>query len=386
MKSLEMLRFVSALNELRRDFNPYIATRGKVPRFLVDALIAATMAFRDDPVTRAFADDVAATCRGIWDFSQTRAVIDATGSTLIIGALQNPYNELLGLDCLIFEELLPDAEFLELYPGSFARVIALEASSEGFSPNSCVALFGEHFVTPHGVEQHNRACYFVDRFMARYNKVTKALIGNFLHPDSLPLAREAKDDVILRTMCVWLHMHEYSHRTGHMPLPKYLDFKTHRDAASIEELRVDVLTVLACYEMSLRGHPYAAAYAEIVFTERCFRYAVQYDINQNYDARGCAILFNWLISLGVIKDRSNRLVVAPLPKLAAALQQIISTIDSLEETLAEKDRATNVEQKTGLVRSHLDWRGPATKYVQHPLMRRMTDGMAGQDLRFAYAS
>jgi hypothetical protein len=97
-------------------------------------------------------------------------------------------------------------------------------------------------------------------------------------------------------------------------------------------------------------------------------------------------LFNWLISLGVIKDRSNRLVVAPLPKLAAALQQIISTIDSLEETLAEKDRATNVEQKTGLVRSHLDWRGPATKYVQHPLMRRMTDGMAGQDLRFAYAS
>jgi len=171
-----------------------------------------------------------------------------------------------------------------------------------------------------------------------------------------------------------------------MPLPKYLDFKTHRDAASIEELRVDVLTVLACYEMSLRGHPHAAAYAEIVFTERCFRYAVQYDINQNYDARGCAILFNWLISLGAIKDRSNRLVIAPLPELAAALRHIISAIDGLEETLADKDRATNVEQKTGLVRSHLDWRGPATRYVQHPLMRRMTDGMANQDLRFAYAS
>lgn len=386
MKSQEMSRFVSALNELRRDFNPYIAPRGKVPRPLVDALIDATMTFRNDAVTRAFAADLAETCRGIWDFSRTRSTIDATSSTLIIGALHNPYNELLGLDCLIFEELLPDAEFLQTYPGSFARVIALDASSEGFSPNSCVALFGEHFVTPHGVEQNNKACYFVDRFVARYNKVTKALIGSFLHPDSLPLARAARDDVILRTMCVWLHMHEYSHRTGHMPLPKYLDFKTHRDAASIEELRVDVLTVLACYEMSLRGHPHAAAYAEIVFTERCFRYAVQYDINQNYDARGCAILFNWLISLGAIKERSNRLAVAPLPQLATALRQIISAIDSLEETLADKDRATNVERKTGLVRSHLDWRGPTTKYVQHPLMRRITDGMANQDLRFAYAS
>jgi hypothetical protein len=386
MNSQAKLRFVSALNELRRGFNPYIATRDRVPRFLVDALITTTMAFRDDPVTRAFAADLAETCRGVWDFSQTRATIDATSSTLILGALQNPYNELLGLDCLIFEELFPDAEFLETYPGSFARVIAIEASSEGFSPNSCVALFGEHFVTPHGVEQHNKACYFVDRFVVRYNKVTKPLIETFLHPDSLPLARKAEDDVILRTMCVWLHMHEYSHRTGHMPLPKYLDFKTHRDAASIEELRVDVLTVLACYEMSLRGHPHAAAYAEIVFAERCFRYAVQYDINQNYDARGCAILFNWLISLGAIKDRSNRLVVAPLPELAAALRQVIAAIDDLEETLAEKDRGTNVEQKTRLVRSHLDWRGPATKYVQHPLMRRITDGMAGQDLRFAYAS
>src|SRR5689334_8663843 len=135
MKSQAMLLFVSALNELRRGFNPYIATRGKVPRFLVDAVIAATMTFRNDLVTRAFAADIAATCHGVWDFSQTRAAIDATGSTLIIGALQNPYNELLGLDCLIFEELLPDAEFREIYPGSFARVIALEASSEGFSPN-----------------------------------------------------------------------------------------------------------------------------------------------------------------------------------------------------------------------------------------------------------
>ena len=170
------------------------------------------------------------------------------------------------------------------------------------------------------------------------------------------------------------------------PLPEYLDAKTPRDAASIEELRVDVLTVLACYEMAGRGHPHAAAFAEIVFTERCFRYAVQYDINQNYDARGCAILFNWLISLGAIKDGPNGLVVAPLPELVTALQRIISAIDALEETLVGEDRATNAGQKTLLVRTHLDWQGPSIKYAQHPLMRRITDGMAGQDLHFSYAS
>ena len=381
------LRFVSAINELRRDFNPYIAGRGKVPQPLTEAISRTARAFRDDAVTRAFADEVSATSDGVWDFSRTRAAIDATSSTLIIGALQNPYNELQGLDCLILEQLSPDPEFLETYPGSFARVIALKASSDGFSPNSCVALFGEHFVTPQGgVEQHNKACYFVDRFVARYNKITKMLITNYLHSGSMPLARKADDKVILRAMCVWLHMHEYSHRTGNMPLPEFLDFKTPRDAASLEELRVDVLTVLACYEMAMRGHPQAAAYAEIVFTERCFRYAVQYDINQNYDARGCAILFNWLVSLGSIKDSPNGLVVAVLPELVSALRRIIATIDALEETLIRADRATNAAEKTRLVRTHLDWQGPATKYVQHPLMLRITNDMADQDLRFAYAS
>ena len=183
MKSQEMSRFVSALNELRRDFNPYIAPRGKVPRPLVDALIDATMAFRNDAVTRAFAADLVETCRGIWDFSRTRSTIDATSSTLIIGALHNPYNELLALDCLIFEELLPDAEFLQTYPGSFARVIALDASSEGFSPNSCVALFGEHFVTPHGVGQNNKACSAVHRYVARHTELPHSPVARPLHPD-----------------------------------------------------------------------------------------------------------------------------------------------------------------------------------------------------------
>jgi len=386
MSRLTERALIEKINRLRGDFNQYLVKKEKVPRRLAEGVVDAACTYRKDAVTSAFSADITATVHGIWDFSRTRAAIDENESTLIIGALQNPYNQLLGLDCLICEQLTPDVEFFQKYPGSFARVIALKASSNGFLPNSCVAIFGEHFVTPVGVEQDNKACYFVDRFVARYHRVTKSLMARFIDPSSLLLARSAGDDIILRAMCVWLHMHEYSHRLGFMPLPKHLDVKTSRDAASVEELRVDILTVLSCFEMFEQGHPDAAAFAEIVFTERCFRYAVQYDINENYDARGCAILFNWLVSMGAIKDGHNGLVVAPFPALVAALRTIISTIDNLEATLTGENRSVNAQQKTRLVRSYLDWKGPSIKYVQHPWMRRISDEMAGRDMQFSYTN
>lgn len=307
-------------------------------------------------------------------------------STFIIGVFENPYNSKMGLDCLVCEQLAPDQAVLEAHPGKFSRVIDVKASTEGFNLNSCVALFAEHYVTDAGVRRENKACYFVDRFVTRYKNITQVMLNKCISEDSLSSARNASSETILAACCVWLHMHEYCHRLGNMPLPDFLDMKTPRDAASIEELRVDVLTVLLCYELAERGYPLAAKYGEIIFTERCFRYAVQYDITQNYDARGSAVLFSHLAGKGVIRTEMAGKIKVDGDALIPALRDIIMRIDELEMGLKSQDRVSNSQAKRALVRQYLNWNEIDRQYENHELIAPVAQSLTGVNLEFTYAT
>ena len=378
--------FIKQLNALRTDFNPYVRAKGDVPQGLIDTIGALVLAYQDDEVGQTFCRDLQGTGSGRWNFAATRNCIDARESNFIIGAFDNPYNQKMGLDCIICNQLGPDAAFREKHPGKFSRVIEIVGSTEGFNFNSSVALFAEHYVTDEPVRPENKASYFVDRFVVRYDKITRNILARCIDPNSLLLARNASADTILRACCVWLHLHEYCHRLGNMPLPEFLDFKTPRNAASIEELRVDVLTVIFCFELAEEGHPLAAHFGEIIFTERCFRYAIQYDINENYDARGSAVLFNYLVKEEVIRRNSAGLLEVDHSHLLSTLRKIIREIDTLELTLRSASRDRNVDAKKQLVRSYLAWCDTERRYSNHALMQNIAHALNGVDMSFAYAT
>lgn len=378
--------FVKQLNSLRMDIEPYVRARSHVPQGLIDTINALVLAYQDDEVSQIFCRDMQRTGSGSWNFATTRDCIDARESDFIIGVFDNPYNQKMGLDCIICNSLAPDAGFREKHPGKFSRVIEIVASTEGFNVNSSVALFAEHYVTHEPVRPENKASYFVDRFVVRYNKITQNILGRCISANSLTLARNASSDMILRACCVWLHMHEYCHRLGNMPLPEFLDFKTPRNAAAIEELRVDVLTVIFCFELAEQGHPLAAHFGEIIFTERCFRYAIQYDINENYDARGSAVLFNYLVEKQVIRRNSAGLLEVDHSRLLSSLRRIIQEIDTLELTLRSESRDRNVDAKKQLVQSYLAWCDTRRKYTNHDLMLNIARSLDDVDMGFAYAA
>jgi len=378
--------FVRQLNSLRADFNPYARARGHAPQGLIDTINALVLAYQDDDVGRTFCRDLERTTAGEWNFAATRDCIDARESRFIIGVFDNPYNQKMGLDCIVCNQLAPDPGFREKHPGKFSRVIEIVASTEGFNFNSSVALFGEHYVTDEPVRPQNKASYFVDRFVVRYDNVTRNILARCISANSLPLARNASGEVILQACCVWLHLHEYCHRLGNMPLPEFLDFKTPRNAASIEELRVDVLTVIFCFELAEEGHPLAAYFGEIIFTERCFRYAIQYDINENYDARGSAVLFNYLVKEEVIRRDSGGLLEVDHGRLLPTLRKIIREIDTLELTLRNETRDRNVAAKKQLVRNYLAWSDAERRYTNHDLMQNIAHSLKGVDMSFAYAT
>lgn len=168
--------FVKQLNALRMDIDPYVRAKSPAPQGLIDTINAAVLAYQDDEVGRTFCRDLQRTASGEWNFAATRNCIDARESNFIIGVFDNPYNQKMGLDCIICNQLAPDPGFREKHPGKFSRVIEIVASTEGFNFNSSVALFAEHYVTQEPVRPENKASYFVDRFVVRYNNVTRNIL------------------------------------------------------------------------------------------------------------------------------------------------------------------------------------------------------------------
>jgi hypothetical protein len=377
--------FVEQLNPIRLRYNPYVRSRTPAPPSLVGEIASLVLRHRDDDVTRTFVQDLEHTTNGVWDFSKTRSVSDAHNSQFIIGVFENPYNPALGFDCFICNDLRPDAGFCKKYPGKFSRVIEIIASTEGFQPNTCVAFFPEFYLTDRDVLRENQAFYFADRFGQRYERITRNILNNCIVESSLQLARSADINATHQACCVWLHMHEYCHRLGNMPLPEFLDMKTPRNAAAIEELRVDVLSIIYCYELAAEGHPSAALFAEVIFAERCFRYALQYDINENYDARGCAVLFNYMVRKGVIRADGDDKLTVDHDLLLPSLRALMCEIDALELAFKHKGRADHAQAKRQLVRENLHWSNAERKYNNHVYFDRVARSVDRLDLDFGYA-
>lgn len=129
-------------------------------------------------------------------------------------------------------------------------------------------------------------------------------------------------------------MHEHNHRVGFLPIPQYLDAKSTRNGAGAEELRVDILSLLALSQLK-SDDPVVTTAIQYILAERLIRYPLQAAPQDNYDARSSVALFNYLSRHGVIAKRGGKLFFeGGYTRLITALKSIAVKLTAVEYQLS----------------------------------------------------
>src|SRR5690606_25598103 len=108
-----------------------------------------------------------------------------------------------------------------------------------------VAIFPENFLHAGEIPTEARSFYFIDKFVRRCKEKTIPFVRSKTTLRSLTLLKTATDEQIEEAASLWVYLHEHFHRQGVLPLPKALKLKSSRSTAGLEELRVDLLAMLA---------------------------------------------------------------------------------------------------------------------------------------------
>jgi hypothetical protein len=317
----------SSLEELERRLEPFTA-------------IKPIQAFRGD-ISRIIAGAKA-------DFASTRQEDLSDTSGILIGFLAAPYNKDLGLECILYDECHIPKEVAKAFP-SKARPINVQHYSDGFKSDLAVAVFPENFICAGDVPPDARSFYFIDKFVRRCREKTIPFIRNKTTYRSLLNLKIASNAQLEEAASLWVHLHEHFHCQGVLPLPAALKLKSSRSTASLEELRVDLLALLACRSDVVKRTCNAPLLEEFILAERLFRYGFERCPNEDYDSRGAHIFYRYLEATGAIVESADRIDVDMIKymKLATRLSMDIS---ALELQIVEKSFAEAKEKLTDYVR------------------------------------
>ncbi len=303
------------------------------PRAFVDDVITALAPYRDHPVVASFLADCGRGKDGVWDFAATRDAVTAHDDTgLMLGVFAAAYNPSLLLDAFSFDHMAVHEGFARAYPNPGVRPIWLGDATAGFKFELSVALFPENFLTAEAVTPRHRAYYFIDRFVRRHLEITRAILNLGTSPRAFARLKRASDGAIARGCVAWVHLHEYFHRRGHLPLPENLGVKSTRSTAGLEEVRCDALACLAAHRGAEHGVEDGELHAELILAERLLRYPLQDDPQRNYDARGSQFLYGYLHERGALRDDGAGRMDLPqgLDGVIVALREMIVGINKLE--------------------------------------------------------
>lgn len=172
--------------------------------------------------------------------------------------------------------------------------VSIASSSKGFSEKSVVALFPENHIDKLHLNS-DYIFYFINKFVDRFFKITRKMIVNFVEGNTFESVYTASKSEIQYASACWVRMHEYYHRTGHLPLQKYLKLKSFKPLAGLEELRVDINSILTCLSDSDIPNYKSKFISEFILAERLLRYSIEGIPNPNYDAIASQMLFNYLV-------------------------------------------------------------------------------------------
>ncbi|EST31256.1 hypothetical protein N566_20845 [Streptomycetaceae bacterium MP113-05] len=322
---------IDEVNEIRATLEKKADPRS--PEFLADLLdkLERSEHVRHEPAARALIADL----RDYQDdhrLLRTKEHINTRRDQNLFSLFDASYFPRLSLDFLSYSTLPTNPHLAERY-ASNTMPVNITACSEGFRSRVVVALFPENHLDGRQ-DPDDLIFYFVDKFVERHNRITRTMIDEVMAPGSFPLIQGADDDTIEGASSWWVRLHEFHHRQGDMPIPDFLHAKKLKPLAGLEELRVDVSSMLVCLNDGELPADEARAAYEYILAERLLRYAVEGIPRPNYDAVASQLLFNYLSRHGGITLSDGRISLRP--ELPGVLTQFLGEIQAVERRIHDE--------------------------------------------------
>ncbi|GHH72906.1 hypothetical protein GCM10017673_28560 [Streptosporangium violaceochromogenes] len=319
---------IDEINGIRATLGPRDAFRE--PDFLhglAERLLASPV-LRRQPIVRAFAEDA----RSFGDdprLRRTKLHINGEADNHVFSMFDASYFPSLSLDYLTYRKLPTDEHLARRY-ASNTMPVTIERMSDGFASRVVVALFPENHLD--GIQDPDDLIfYFIDKFVERHLRLTRRLVSAVMAEGSFPLVAAAGPAEVERASSWWVRLHEYHHRQGDMPIPDFLPTKRLKPLAGLEELRVDISSMLACLNDDGLPREDALLAYEYILSERLLRYSVEGVPRPNYDAVASQVLFDYLIEARGIHLRDG--VIHLDPGLPAALAAFLAEIETIERRI-----------------------------------------------------
>ena len=292
----------------------------------------------------------------------TKAHINTRQDNHIFSLFDASYFPSLSLDFLSYTPLDIEEELAARYP-SGAMPVMIDAMSEGFKSRVVVALFPENYID-RIQNSDDLIFYFIDKFIERHNRITRKLLNHIVSDLDFVLLKTASDNDIKKASARWVHLHEYFHRQGPMPIPDYLFVKSLKPLAGLEELRVDISGALACLSDKHLSAQNAMLTYQFILTERLLRYAVEGIPNPNYDAIASQMLFNYLIEQGGIYIKNGQIHLGT--QLPETLAGFLAKINSIESRVLKESPETVQKMLLAFVNQYTlyDEKAGAYRHIQ----------------------
>ncbi|MFB9760243.1 DUF6421 family protein [Ectobacillus funiculus] len=309
------------------------------------------------------------------NYSKTREYTNVaqTEISFVAGLFHSPYNPRFGFECIFYKKHDVNNVVTKHYPSSVVLPVTVLGCTEGFKETMNVSLFPEFFVADAPIDDKNKVFYFTNRFEQRNQLLTKPVLERITTPGSLQFIKSASNEEIQEACIAWVYLHEYHHRTGVLPIPNFLSLKGSRSAASLEELRVDLHSILACMDLYFKkDFEKGLLFAEVIFIERLLRYPIQIDPNQNFDSRASQLFHTFLSDLG-IEVFDGELINIDIVEARETLQKMVSFIDMFERQIARLTPAEAKTQIEHLCRSLGGYNAETKEYERMPMYKKMIE-------------
>lgn len=313
-------KVIAAVNKLRATFSSVPSTACR----LQDDPILGSL-----PIVKNIVADIKCSPADTIKLTKTKQHINKAKDNFVLSLFNAQYFPSLGLDGFFYELLKVNASLSKNYISPVMPVKILEAS-EGFHSDRVVALFPENHID--GTQNKEDAIfYFIDKFVSRYFHITKPLLDIAVDPNCLLELRQSDEQKIETAAVYWVWLHEYYHRQGFLPIPQYLHLKSTRALAGLEEMRVDMCSLMALLnDKTLPARDTKLAF-QFILAERLLRYPIEGDDYPTYDAIGSQLLFNYLIQKSGICIQQERICFTN--DLVPALQLFMTDIAAIESNV-----------------------------------------------------
>lgn len=237
-------------------------------------------------------------------------------SNIIFGNFECSYHPYLNIELCSISDVRPSL----IIPDEFKniRCVIQNEATEGIKNPQVVAIFPENF-KGHEATEFDPVYYFVNKFSERHFAFTRPFLKQSQLREMFFKVIEADVNKIYKLIANWVHIHEFSHRKGIMPIPNYLKEKSGRYSAAMEELRADLEVINYCLE---DGSDEAQLTALYVFGERLLAYPL-FRSRTNFDAISSIIFWRFL--------KGNNFFLSPnINLLEKEVKGLIDLIRSVE--------------------------------------------------------